>query len=120
MLKTRSHLPTYNDGIVSICRERDRKTTFGAKINAETMDDLIEVVRLAYSAQSIREQDFEFSERLGFDVSLKLKTRLVPGVDSECKALVGGLIYDISHIDRTKTEMYIYLEGGAPFGVDAR
>ena len=35
------------------------------------------------------------------------------------KAVIGGTIYGIAHIDRTNTEMYLYLEGGVPYA-DAR
>jgi hypothetical protein len=120
MLKSRKHLPTYNDGIAEIYREKDIKTSFGAKINADSIDDLDLVVCLAYSAQMIREQDYDFAERHGFAVSLKIKTHLYRGVDAGCRAIVDGLIYDVSHVDRTQSEMYLYLEGGEPFGAASR
>lgn len=51
---------------------------------------------------------------------MKIKTHLAPGPDSGCKAIIDGSIYDISYIDKTRTEMYLYLEGGRPFaGNDA-
>lgn len=120
MLKSRKHLPTYNDGIAEIYREKDIKTSFGAKLNAESTEDLEPVVCLAYSSEMIREQDFDFAERHGFSVSLKIKTHLYRGVDAGCRAIVGGLIYDVSHVDRTQSEMHLYLEGGEPFGGSSR
>lgn len=116
MLKKQRKLPTYNDGIVSIYREKEKDSTFGAKLNVESIDDLDFVVKLGFSTQSIREQDFVFAEQRGFNVSTKIKTHLVSCVDADCKAIIDDLIYDVSYIDKTRTEMFFYLEGGMPFG----
>lgn len=109
-------MTSFNDGVLDVYRDKDIKTPFGAKVNARSVDDLEFVVRLAYKAQAIRDQDFTFAERHGMVLTMKVKTHLVPRVDAECRAVIGGNIYDISHIDRTTNEMYLYLEGGAPFG----
>ena len=116
MLKKQRKLPTYNDGVIRIYREKDKGSTFGAKLNAETLDDLDFVVKLAFASQSIREQDFVFAEQRGFNVATKIKTLLADGPDADCKAIIGNLIYDVSYIDKTRTEMFFYLEGGMPFG----
>lgn len=118
MLKQRSKLPTYNDGIVYIYREKTIEASFGAKINPESLEDLDFVVKLNYSSQSVREQDFVFAEARGISVATKIKTHLAPGVDAGCKAIIGDLVYDVSYIDQTRAEMFLYLEGGAPFGND--
>ena len=115
MLKSKK-LPTYNNGIVRIGREKPMQTSFGAKRSAVTADDLEPVVRLCYKRMSMREQDFSFAEQLGFNCSAKVKTRLYAGVETGCKATIGATIYTVRYIDRTDTEMYLYLEGGAPFG----
>ena len=116
MLKKQRKLPTYNDGVVSIYREKPKSASFGAKINPESIDDLDFVVKLGYASQSMREQDFVAAEQRGINVSTKIKTHLSPGVDAGCKALINGLIYDVSYVDPTRTELYLYLEGGTPFG----
>lgn len=118
MLK-KGKLPSYADGIIAIYREKPNSTSFGAKINASSVDDMDLVVTLAYSAQSIRERDFDFAEQMGFNLSAKVKTHFVRGVDSDCKAVIENNLYDISYIDKTKTEMFFYLEGGVPL-VDSR
>ena len=120
MLKSKKQpLQTYSGGVVRIFREKDKGTSFGASLNAVTIDDLMPIVKLWYEEQSVREQDFTFAERRGFSVSSKIRTPLVLSVESDCKAVIGKLIYDIAYIDRTKTEMFLYLEGGTPFGYDS-
>lgn len=104
-------LSTYNDGVVRIYRERPRKTEFGAKRNVATLEDMDFVVRLDYEEASRREEDLEFAEKCGFSLTLKVKTRAVPGVDNKCKAVIDGYLYDIRYTDKTRTEMWLYMEG---------
>lgn len=101
----------YNDGVIYVYREKDRKTDFNAKKNVSTIEDMDFVVRLAYEQVSKRQQDLEFAEKMGFSLSLKVKTRFVPGVDNHCKAVINGYLYDVSYLDFTKEEMWFYLEG---------
>ena len=114
MLKKRN-LPTYPDGVVLIYREKPMRTTFGGKENPTSTDDMELVAKLAFSEESKRERDFEFAEQQGFNLSAKIKTHLVSDVDSGCKALIGSKLFDVSYIDQTRTEMYLYLEGGYEF-----
>ena len=104
-------LNTYNDGIVHIYREKPRSTDFGAKRNSKTLDDMDFIVRLDYEESSRREEDMEFAEMKNFSLELKIRTRAVPVVDNECKAVIVGYLYDVKHIDKTRTEMWLYLEG---------
>ena len=101
----------YNDGIISIYREKPRRTDFSAKQNVSIYDDMDFIVKLAFEESSKREQDMEFAEQLGFALSMKVKTRYVNGVDNKCKAVIDGYLYDVSYIDKTRTEMWLYLEG---------
>lgn len=102
---------TYNDGIVNIYREKDRRTDFNAKRNVSSLDDMDFVVKLAFEELSKREQDLEFAQQNDFTLSLKIKTRLVEGVDNKCKAIIDGYLYDVSYTDKSKTELFLYLEG---------
>ena len=104
-------LSTYNDGVVRIYRERPRKTEFGAKRNVSTVEDMDFVVRLDYEEASRREEDLEFAEKSGFSLTLKIKTRAVSGVDNKCKAVIDGYLYDVRYTDKTRTEMWLYMEG---------
>lgn len=102
---------TYNDGVASIYRDKPRTTDFGAKRNSRTLDDMDFIVRLDFEESSRREEDMEFAEKSGFSLTLKIRTRAVPNVDNTCKAVIDGHLYDVQYIDKTRTEMWLYLEG---------
>ena len=48
-MQNKPRFPTYNDGMVSIYREKDRRSNFSAKINAVSLNDLELVGKLAYA-----------------------------------------------------------------------
>lgn len=100
----------YNDGIVKIYREKIRRSNFSAKQNVSVLDDMDFIVKLAYEEVSKREQDQEFADQNDFSLSLKIKTRYVNEVDNKCKAVINGWLYDVKYVDKTKTEIYFYLE----------
>lgn len=101
----------YNDGIVLLYREKPRRTNFEAKKNVSALDDMDFVVKLAFEEASRREQDIDFAEQMGFALTLKAKTRYFGGVDSKCKAVINGYLYDVSYVDKTRTKMWLYLTG---------
>lgn len=101
----------YNDGIVSIYREKPRRTDFAAKQNVSVLDDMDFVVKLAFEESSRREQDIDFAEQMGFSLTLKVRTRYIEGVDNKCKAVIDSYLYDVSYVDKSRTEMWLYLEG---------
>lgn len=100
----------YNDGVVHIYREKGRRSNFNAKQNVSVLGDMDFIVKLAYEELSKREQDLEFAEQNDFSLSLKIKTRFVDGVDNKCKAVINGWLYDVKYTDKTKTDIYLYLE----------
>lgn len=100
----------FTSGVVSIYKEKDRKTDFSAKRNPKTLDDLEFIVKLSYDEASKRQQDLEFAEQAGFQLSLKIRTRYVPEVRSKMKAVINGYLYDISYLDKAGREMFLYLE----------
>jgi hypothetical protein len=101
----------YNDGMVTIYREKDRRTDFSAKRNVSTLDDMDYLVKLAFEESTKREQDLEFAEQHGFTLNMKVRTRMIAAVDHTCKAVIDGYLYDISYIDKNREEMWLYLEG---------
>lgn len=101
----------YNDGFVKVYREKTRQNDFSAKKNVSVLDDMDFIVRLDFEEMSKREQDLQFAEQNDFTLSMKIKTRFFKGVDNKCKAVIDGYLYDVSYIDKTRTEMYFYLEG---------
>jgi len=102
---------TYNDGVVFIYREKARETDFNAKRNVSTLDDMDFIVKLNFKELSKREQDLEFAQQNDFTLSMKIKSRLVKGVDNKCKAVIDGYLYDVSYTDKSRTELFLYLEG---------
>lgn len=109
-MANRNKFARYNDGVVSIYRDISERSTFGAKINTRELADLEFVAKLDYEEMSKRQQDQDFAEQNGFSLSMKIHTRLVPSVDSKCKAVIGNTLYDISYLDKTRTDAYLYLE----------
>lgn len=104
----------YNDGVIHIYREKKRQTDFNAKKNVSELENMDFIVKLAFEEAAKREQDLEFALQNGFSLTAKVKTRLVKGVDNKCKAVIEGYLYDVSYIDKTRTEMWLYLEGVKP------
>lgn len=102
----------YNDGFLSIYKDKEIRTDFSAKKNVKSLDDLKFIVKLAYDECSKRQQDFEFSETIGRSLNLKVKTRFYKNVTNKHKILIDNILYDIFEvdIDRAKQEMYLYME----------
>lgn len=107
----KNNFSRYNDGIVCLYREKERRTDFSAKRNVSTVDDMDFIVKLAFEESAKREQDMEFAEQQGFSLTMKVKTRLFKDVDNKCKAVIDGFLYDVSYIDKTRSEMFLFLEG---------
>ena len=106
----------YNDGVVRIYRELDRKTDFNAKRNVTGTEDMEFIVKLAFDECSKRTQDLEFSEQSGFSLSLKIRTRYMKAVQAKHKAVIDGYLYEIAYIDKAEQELYLYLEGVRALG----
>lgn len=110
MLKDKKGLPTYPDGVLEVRAPLPMKNEFGAKRNIKKRSETSFICTMCYHIASIREQDFEFAERSSFKLSLKVKCPRFDLVKSEHLAIIGETLYDISHIDATRDEMYLYLE----------
>lgn len=109
-MRNRNKFACYNDGVVSIYRDKSTRTNFGAKQNTRVLDDMDFIAKLDYEEMSKRQQDQDFAEQSGFSLSMKIHTRLIPNVDSKCKAVIDGTLYDVSYIDKTRTDIFLYLE----------
>ena len=101
----------YNDGVVSIYREKVKRSNFAAKENVSVLDDMDFIAKLDYEESSKREQDLQFAEQMGFSLSLKIRTRYLPTVDNKCKAVINGYLYDVSYVDKNRIEMCLYMQG---------
>lgn len=107
----KSQFSKYNDGVIRIYREKQRETDFNAKLNVTTLNDMEFVARLDYGEASMREQDREFAQQNGFSLTMKVKTRRLKTVDNKCKAVIDNYLYDVSYVDKSGVEMWLYLEG---------
>lgn len=101
----------YNDGVVMIYREKDRRSNFAAKVNVSDLGDMDFIAKLDYEESSKREQDVDFAQQMGFSLSLKIRTRYLASVDNKCKAVINGYLYDVSYVDKNRSEMWLYMEG---------
>jgi len=107
----KSKFSRYNDGVVKIYREKEKRTDFSAKRNVSTLDDMDFVVKLDFEESAKREEDMEFASQNGFSLSLKIRTRYRKDVDNKCKAVIDGYLYDVTHVDKNRVEMWLFLEG---------
>lgn len=103
-----NNFPKFNDGVASVYTETARRNTF--KENARNLDDLVFVCKLDFEELSKREQDQEFANQNGYSLSMKIRTRYIKGVNNKCKVVINNTLYDIYDIDKTRTELYLYLE----------
>lgn len=101
----------YNDGVAFIYKEKGNKSNFGAKENVSVLDDMDFIAKLDFEECSKREQDIEFANQNDFSLSLKIKTRFFKSVNNGCKVVIDGYLYDTKYVDKTRTEMFLYLEG---------
>lgn len=108
----------FNDGIVRIYRDNTKRADFGAKRNVAALEDMEFVAKLDFKEASRREQDMEFAEQFGCTLSLKVHTRNAPNVDNKCKAVINNYLFDVWYVDKTKTDMYLYLEGVKPLDTE--
>lgn len=107
----KSKFDKYIDGVVLICKKKEKGTDFSATINPQSTDDLERVVKLNYQSMSVRNQDLEFAEQSGFSLSMKIKTRIFKDITSKHMAIVDNFLYSIKYVDKDKVNMYLYLEG---------
>lgn len=114
----KSKISTYNDGVVRIYREKGKRSNFSAKENVSVLDDMEFVAKLDFEEASRREQDLEFANQNDFSLSLKIRTRYLQKVDNKCKAVIDNYLYDVKFVDKTRTEMWLFLEGVRPLVSD--
>ena len=103
----------YNDGVAYIYEEKTKKSSFQAKENCKTLDDLKFIIKLNFEEMSKRQQDVMFAESLGNSLSMKIRTPLKDCVKNRHKAIINNYLYNISYVDPNKKnkDLYIYLEG---------
>lgn len=109
-------ISSYNDGVIGVYREKDTlfNTDFNAKTNARTLNDYEHIIDLCFSEENKRQEDFLFANSMGKSLTMKVKTPLVNGIETNYKVILNNFVYDIINIDPDikNQDLYIYLEGG--------
>lgn len=102
----------YNNGSLSLARDKGPTGTFSQKLNPKSLEDLdVYQQAMHFDRLSIRQEDVEFAEQQGISLSMKVRIRLVSGVKVGDRAIIDGHLYNVSHIDPDDTDLYLYLEG---------
>ncbi|MCD8190166.1 MAG: hypothetical protein LUD78_08135 [Clostridiales bacterium] len=101
----------YNDGLVVVCRETLKQSSFAARIDTAAEEDLEELYTLCFAEQSRRGQDVDYANQMGYRLDRKISTRRPPGlkIDTQCAAKIGAMLYHVSDVDITETEIYYSL-----------
>ena len=110
---SKSKFSRYNDGVVSVYREKRKESSFAAKENVAVLNDLEFVAKLDYEVSSKREQDLEFANQNNFSLTMKIRTRYLPTMDKKnrYKVVIDGYLYDVAYADVSRTEVWWFLEG---------
>lgn len=98
-----------NDGIANICKPKEKKNSFNAKLNIESAEDL-EIIKPAFfSIENIRDQDTMFASSIGHTLSLKIKINYDKIVNIKNKIVIDNILYDLIRIDPDNNNYYLYL-----------
>lgn len=99
-------LSSYSDGIAKIYKKKKIER------NVKSLDDLEYLGFLCFEEKSKRQQDIEFAEQLGANLTMKIATPDNGDMDSSRNIVIDDVIYAIIYIDRNKQkrELYFYLE----------
>lgn len=110
-MMVKSKFDKYIDGVVKICKKKEKKSDFGARQNVETLDDLEVIEKLNYQEMSKRIQDVTFAKQESFELTMKIKVRKVKNVTSKNVVIIEKNMYSIKHIDSDSDNLYLYLQG---------
>lgn len=102
---------SYNSGVCYVCREIAEASSFAARRSAVTWDDLEILCKMDFADNSIKMEDSEYANQMGYKLSRKISIRR-PGpirIDTECSVVIGNTLYHVSNVDYTQTENYMHL-----------
>ena len=103
---------TYNDGVLRLYNRKDIRSQAGAKVNIQSMHDLEYVCSIDYRQKSCRQEDYEFADQMGKQLSYKLVTPYSEFPSTKMIGKINSKLYSIINIDqdRINRELYFYLE----------
>ena len=93
-----------NDGYAGFYSPKEQKTDFSALVSPKKMEDLDYFVDMAYQEQYKRDQDYEFADSIGHELSLKIRTLSYDQITKEQKVVIEDTIYNILKIDHSRED----------------
>ena len=112
-MKTSKKVAPYRDGYVSFVRPiGSNVSSFGAKKNTRSTDDVTSVVMLAYDRMTHRQQDLEFAYNMDKSLDMKLRCPFHPAVNTKLQAIIEDVLYDVYEVDPdiNNMQMFVYLQ----------
>ena len=112
-MKMRRAIPAFRDGYVSFVRPLESNiSSFGAKKNTRTTEDVCQVVDLAYDEKTKRQQDLEFAYSADKTLDMKICCPYHPDVNTKLQAIIENTLYDVYMVDPDKNnmQMFVYMQ----------
>ena len=118
-MKMRRVIPAFRDGYVSFVQPLGSNiSSFGAKKNTRTTEDVSQVVELAYDEKTKRQQDLEFAYSADKTLDMKICCPYHPDVNTKLQAIIENTLYDVYEVDPDKNnmQMFIYMQENRKLG----
>lgn len=112
-MKTRKAIPAFRDGYVSFVQPLGSNiSSFGAKKNTRTENDVSSVVLLAYDRMTHRQQDLEFAYNVDKSLDMKIRCPYHPDVSTKLQAIIEDTLYDVYEVDPdiNNMQMFVYMQ----------
>lgn len=99
-------LSNYGDGVAKFYEKVDRKK------NVKSLDDLEYLGFQYFEEMGKRQEDVEFAQQKGKQLTLKIETPDNPNINSDMNVVVEDVIYSVIYYDRDREnrKLYLYLE----------
>ena len=101
----------YRDGIALVFSQNEKKSSFAARENIKSRQDLVPRGEVYFRDAYIRQQDLNFMENQAGDIERKIVIRNCPFVRQGYKLEIDKKLYDIVRVDpdAREQELYLYL-----------
>lgn len=112
-MRTSRVIPPYRDGYVRFVQQTGSNvSSFGAKKNTRSEDDVEAVVTLAYDKMTHRQRDVEFAYDMDKSLDLKIRCPYHAAVTTKLQAIIGDVLYDLYEVnpDSNNMQMFIYMQ----------
>lgn len=112
-MRTSRTIPAYRDGYVRFVQPLGTNiSSFGAKKNTRSEDDVKAIVTLAYDRMTHRQRDIEFAYSVDKTLDMKIRCPYHEAVNTGLQAIIGGTLYDLYEVDPdvNNMQMYIYMQ----------